>query len=480
VLKGKAKSSKGEHLMEQEPLQQAEKWAVETFGAAELGDLRRTDRLIKVASALAANPAASLPRASETWGETNGAYRFLSDPAFSYEDILLPHWSQVYHEATQCPRTLLLADTTEFDFATHPALKGLAPVGNSKEDIGFSLHTVLAMNPQTQHILGCITLEPFLRKLAPRGETQVQRKKRARESQVWERSIQQLGRVPENHQWIYVGDSGSDIYTFWQTCEALGYDFVLRVAQDRDVEIPQEDVRESLDENHLKALARSLPAEDARVVHIPAQRQQPKREAMMQITVQKVQVQPPLHGAFLSKTEITAWVVRVWETNPPAGREPLEWILLTTLPMGCVSDAWEVVQWYGWRWLLEDFHKSLKTGCRMGHHNLQTVEAQWRLLAILTPIALRLLVIRQTAQQSIEIPASEVVSQEAIQVVIRLDLRHRNIVTAKQLWHAIARLGGYLDRKCDGPPGWQTLWKGWMRVMSALEGVHLAAYLHPS
>ena len=87
----------------------------------------------------------------------------------------------------------------------------------------------------------------------------------------------------------------------------------------------------------------------------------------------------------------------------------------------------------------------------MEHHNLQSVEAQWRLLAILTPIALRLLLIRQAAQQAPETPATAVVSQEAIQVVILLDIRHRALVTAKHLWHAIARLGGYLDRKSDGP-----------------------------
>lgn len=138
------------------------------------------------------------------------------------------------------------------------------------------------------------------------------------------------------------------------------------------------------------------------------------------------------------------------------------------------------MQWYGWRWLLEDFHKALKTGCRMEHRHLQTIEAQWRLLAILTPIALRLLVIRHAAQHATERPASDVVSQEALHILIQLDHCHRNIVTAKQLWHAIARLGGYLDRKGDGPPGWQTLWKGWMRVMDVLEGVHLAALLHPS
>jgi hypothetical protein len=154
--------------------------------------------------------------------------------------------------------------------------------------------------------------------------------------------------------------------------------------------------------------------------------------------------------------------------------------LLTTLPINSPLDAWEVVQWYGWRWLLEDFHKALKTGCRMEHHNLQSVAAQWRLLAILTPIALRLLLLRQAAQQATETPATEAVSSTVIQVVILLDHRHCAIVTAKQLWHAIARLGGYLDRKSDGPPGWQTLWKGWMRVMSALDGVHLAAQLAPS
>jgi Transposase DNA-binding len=457
-----------------------EKWAVKTFGAAECGDPRRTDRLIKVASALAKNPSASLPCALETWGETLGAYRFLDNPAINYEQILSPHWNQTYHEATHCPRTLLLGDTTEMDFSTHKAVEGLGPIGNSREDLGFSLHTVLAMDPQTQRLLGCLTQEPFLRKLAPLGETKAQRKKRERESQVWERSVKQIGRVPQNSQWIYVGDSGSDIYTFWQTCEDLGYDFVLRVAQNRVVEVLPEDAPEDAledpNEHYLKTLIRAKPASSAHFLAIAAHHHHPKREAFLQMSFQKVQVQPPTHGASLRETALTAWVVRVWETHPPEGIEALEWILLSTIPITCPTDAWEVVQWYGWRWLLEDFHKALKTGCCMEQRFLQSVEALWKLLAVLTPIALRLLLIRQAAQQDEEIPASEVVSQEIIRVVIHLDKRHLDIVTAKHLWHTIARLGGYLDRTCDGPPGWQTLWKGWMRVMYTLEGVHLAAH----
>lgn len=153
---------------------------------------------------------------------------------------------------------------------------------------------------------------------------------------------------------------------------------------------------------------------------------------------QKITGRPPLHGATVQKTEITAWIIRVWEPHAPVGLEPLEWLLLSTVPILSISDAWEAVKWYSWRWILEDFHKALKTGCRMEKHFLQTVEAQWNLLAIMTPIALRLLEIRQVGQQAGETPATDVVSQDVVQVVTLLQKRPREIVTANHLWHAIA------------------------------------------
>ena len=103
------------------------------------------------------------------------------------------------------------------------------------------------------------------------------------------------------HQWIYVGESGSDVYTFWQTCEELGYDFVLRVAKARDVEVPKADASEALDAKHLKTLARALPAVDAHVVSIPAQHHQPKREVILRMNFQKVRVQPPRDASLLAQ-----------------------------------------------------------------------------------------------------------------------------------------------------------------------------------
>jgi hypothetical protein len=172
---------------------------------------------------------------------------------------------------------------------------------------------------------------------------------------------------------------------------------------------------------------------------------------LVQISWQEVRLQPPINGAVLTKTEVKAWVVRVWEPEPPQGVKVLEWILLTTVPIACEQDAWERVKWYTWRWLLEDFHKGLKTGCGIEVRRQQTVGAMWNLLGVLTPMAMRLLWLRQTAQLAPDTPAAEVVSQEVIDVITTLDTRSRATLTANELWRAIASFGGYLNRKSDGP-----------------------------
>jgi hypothetical protein len=465
--------------MDVEGLEHPDKWAVETFGTAELGDLRRTDRLVKMATAIAENPSASLPESMRNWADTLAAYRFLDNLDVTHEQIMQPHWKTTREEALHHARVLLPADTTDINLSSHETAEGLGPIGRGSKAQGFFVHTVLAMDADSQQLLGCMYQEPFVRQPAPKGETKAQRKKRVRESQIWERSIQAIGSVPEKQKWIYVGDRGSDIYTFWQTCEKLGYDFVVRVAQDRRVLLDEEPEAEDPEVQRLKTLARSLPEHSGQVLHIPSQRQRPARDAFLKISWQEVRIQPPVNGAVLSKTEVKAWVVRVWEPEPPDGGEALEWILLTTVPVQSVEDAWERVRWYRWRWLLEDFHKVLKTGCGIEVRRKQTVEAMWNLLAILTPMAMRLLWLRQTAQTAPDTPATEVVSPEVIYVVTQLDKRPGANLTARDLWHTIASFGGYLNRKSDPPPGWQILWKGWLYIQTVLQGVRLAARFPP-
>ncbi len=333
--------------------------------------------------------------------------------------------------------------------------------------------------PKTSSRFRCIGQQPFVREPAPEGETKAERAKRWRESLIWEESIEQIGPVPAGTQWIYVGDRGSDIFRFWQTCQDLGYDHVTRVAQNRNVLIEEEEEQEDPTAHHLKTLARSLPAQGVMVMTVAAERGRPEREALVHISWSQVEILPPTDATALRNESIKASLVRVWEPEPPEGIEPLEWILVTSVAVSTVEDAWQRVTWYQWRWLIEDFHKVLKTGCLLEDRCLQTVEAMGNLLGILTPTAMRLLWLRQTAQIAPETPASLVVSQDVIQVVLHLDKRPKATLTARDLWRTIARFGGYLDRKSDPPPGWQTLWKGWIRVQTVLEGVHLARLFSP-
>jgi hypothetical protein len=215
------------------------------------------------------------------------------------------------------------------------------------------------------------------------------------------------------------------------------------------------------------------------VLHLRAEHQRPARDALLQMSFQKVLIQPPQNGASWDKQEIAAWVIRVWEPEPPVGTEPLEWLLVTTVAMDSAEQAWERVRWYAWRWLLEDFHHVLKTGCQIERRQMRRVDALCRLLAILTPIALRLLCLREIAQSAPEADATEVVSAEVVQVVARLAQRPTAQMSARDLWRTIASFGGYFNRKGDGPPGWKTLWRGWLYLQTVLEGVHLAASFPP-
>jgi hypothetical protein len=147
------------------------------------------------------------------------------------------------------------------------------------------------------------------------------------------------------------------------------------------------------------------------------------------------------------------------------------------MPIQTVEQAWQRVDWYRARWIVEDYHQGLKTGCRIEQRQLQSYEGLHRLLGLLAPNAVRLLQLRAAARHTPELPASQVLPAEVVQVVAALAQVPATGLTSQQCWHSIARYGGYLARKGDGPPGWKTLWKGWFYIQALLEGVHLAARL---
>lgn len=479
--------------MQMQSMQTATQWAVMSYGAVLLADERRTMRAVSIAEAMASDPMGSLPAQMGSQAATKAVYRFLESPQVSYERLMRPHLLQTQTLMQQQQRVLLIQDTTEVDYQHHPRTRGLGPVGQGSHH-GYLLQTVLAVEPQSQQVLGIAAQEPFLRQPAPPGETSQQRAKRAqKESQVWQRQAQRIGVAPVGCNSIHVGDRGSDIFAFLRTCEQLGCGFVVRVRHDRRVDLRVEQAEtavpaaarrhgsqraagEPLPE-HLFEEVRSWPSQGQQTITLDGNHKRKQREATLCISWGQLRLWPPDGEAGKGERPLVVSVVRTWEADPPEGVEALEWLLLTSVPTQSEEDAWERVQWYRMRWIVEDYHQCLKTGCAIEERQVQTYEGLRTLLGFLAPLAVRLLQLRALARQEPERAASDVLPAEVVKVVAHLAKVAPDRLTARRCWHRIAQAGGYLGRKGDGEPGWKTLWKGWLHIQTLLEGVHLASEL---
>jgi hypothetical protein len=445
-------------------------WARRQFGSIDLGDQRRDRRVVAMAAHLVRNPSASLPTQMGSPKALKAAYRVLGEEDVSYGALMAPHWEQTRRVASQERLVLMVQDTTEIDHTHHPTTKGLGPIGDNR-GYGYLLHTVLAVVPKPRRVLGIAHQEPFLRQAAPR-ESCNQRRCRSRESQVWSRAAQAVGAAPENSLWVHVGDRYSDIFEFMATCLESGSDFLVRAAQDRCMET------EDGTQDYVISFARRLPAQGERLTEVPARKRRPARTARVQISFSPITILPPKGGPF--RESLSVWVVRVGEPEPPTGEdEPLEWILLTSVMTRSVEEAWDRVDWYKCRWISEDYHQCLKTGCSIEKRQLREKERLLRLLGLLAPVALRLLQLRDIVRLSPDAPAISTLPKDLVQVVAHLAEAPLESLTMKDFWWAVAQQGGFLGRRRNGPPGWKTIWRGWLHVQTLLEGVRLASRLPP-
>src|SRR2546421_8258500 len=441
-------------------------WAERTFGSVQLHDRRRTKRAVQAASSLAENPLGSLPAQMYTWKETKALYRLLDEPDVTFAALMQPHFQQSREQALCSPIVLLVQDTTDIDLSHRRKISGVGQIGNERGR-GFFVQTVLAVRPQTREVLGCMAQEPFVRIPAPDGEQRHQRRKReARETDVWMRQVQAIGTPESASLWVHVGDRGADVFPFFQACQATQTHFLVRAAQNRRVEESEEEIKYSL------MRARSWPSQASRPFEVPARHGRQARSTQVQLAFGQMALLPPRNEPRAGKDPVTVWVLRVWEEQAPEGEEPLEWILLTSVPTTTLEQAWERVDWYGHRWLDEDYHQCLKSGCRIEHRQLQTVDGLIRLLGLLSPLAVRLFHLRAFAREEPARAAHEGVQPLMLAVLAEHAGRSPLSMTVGTFWIEVARMGGYLARSHDGPPGWRTIWKGWLSLQTLLEGAH--------
>ena len=451
-------------------------WAQEQFGDCQLGDQRRTKRLIEVASRVANHPAGSFTQQLSDWGDLKAAYRLLDRDEVTFQAIAGPHWEQTRRAAPG--RYLVIGDTTELDFGRRRKIPDLGPTGNGSGR-GFLLHSGLVVRAGTEDVVGLAGQQIHYRKPSPKKESASQRLKRPRESQVWGQVIDLIGPPPEGVQWVHVYDRGADNFEVFCHLLEQGDDWVVRASS-----LHRKILTPAGQRVKLSQYLSSLPLAGSYELSLRAREKQPARTAKLEVRFGELSIPVPAQKSPYVKQQnpapIKMWVVWVQEVDAPPGVEPIMWVLYTSLPVTSFAAAWQVIEYYESRWLIEEWHKALKTGCRVTKRQLKEKGRLEALVGLLSVVAVRLLQLKSVARTEPDRPARQFVPPLwlAMLKASRKKLHRVHDLTIGQFWREVAKLGGFLGRRCDGEPGWITIWRGWEKLNTLVRGAELASTFH--
>ena len=447
-------------------------WAEQQFAGCELGDRRRTKRLIQVADQVANHPSASFPAQMESWGDLKAAYRLFDAKEVTFEAIAAPHWQQ-----TRCVRPgryLVLGDTTEIDFGYHREIDGLSRIGNGSST-GFLLHNALLVESQSEALVGVAAQTIHYRQAAPKKENKSQRFKRQRESRVWGDVIDKVGPPGEGVEWIHVCDRGADDFEVFCHLRENRSDWVVRASSRHRLILMPDGETQSLDE-----YLRTLPLAGTYELGLRARPKQAARTAKLEVRSGPLRMPVPRHKSpyvkALKPEPIAMWAVWVREVNAPKGVKPIEWVLYTSIHVEAFDDAWRIVEYYECRWLIEEYHKALKTGCSVQRRLLQNADRLEAMVGLMSVVAVRLLQLKSVARNEPDRPARTVVPPAWLEMLkaARKKLRRVHDLTIHEFYRELAKLGGFLGRRSDGDPGWITIWRGWEKLRTLVRGAQLA------
>jgi hypothetical protein len=438
-------------------------WAEHEFGGAKLGDRRRTERLVWLAEQRSRQPTASLPECCGSGAGVKAAYRFYETVTIRPQAILAPHRRATLARMAEHPVVLLPQDTTQVDYTSHTDTVGLGVLQN-KHQRGLLLHTTLAVTPERVP-LGVVDQQTWTRDPSQFGKRH-NRKTRPtseKESQKWLDSLAvaaELQAALPGVRLVSIADREGDVYDFMRQATPEGPAILVRASWDRAVDHPQ---------GHLWAFLESQPVAGELTISVPRQPGQPTRVAQLSVRFAPVTLKPPRTRLKAERLPpLRLWGVLAREEGPPAGEQPIEWLLLSSLPVDDLAAAAERVQWYSCRWLVEIYHKVLKSGCRIEARQLETAANLKRYLAVDGVVAWQLLYLTMLGRQLPDAPCTAVLEAHEWQALYCFTHKvARPPTTPPKLHDAvrwIAKLGGFLDRTADGEPGVTTLWRGLQRL----------------
>jgi hypothetical protein len=446
------------------------------FGSADLGDVRRVERLVSVADHLVRHPQGTFPKKFHDPADLKGFYRLMEQPTVTHASVLAPHGTETIRLMREYSGVVLnLHDTTVLDFSGLTEIEELGQVGDGNGR-GYYCHNTLAVAADSGFVFGLLAQTLHCRRRVPLGEKKEERRQRPdRESRLWKKNSERIPAPPPDRLWVDVADRGADITEFLDYEEAAGKKYLVRSQHNRLI---QREKQGEIERIKLHDQARLWPARGQRTIDVPARPGQSARTATVGIAWEAVTLASPRQPRGDERgVPLQTWVVRVAEAAPPPRVEGLEWILLTNVAVTTLAEAFERVDWYGLRWLIEEYHKAMKTGCDIESMQFCYRDRLEPAIALMSVVALTLLQLRDRSRdpETAERPARDYVPLEWVCLlsVWRHDEVRANW-TLREFYFALARLGGHQNRKHDHPPGWIVLWRGWTEFQAMLAGASAA------
>lgn len=460
-------------------------WIDRELVGCRFGDLRLEKRFRTLVKRLSEGIGDSIPMACQDWAATKAAYRFLSNDRVSETEILAGHFDATRDRfrATE-GMVFVLHDTTEFSFrrekkeaigVTHRSCVSKGKDGRPR------LHTICGMNLHSSLVvtqeglpLGLSAVKFWTRKKF-KGCNALKKKINAtripiekKESVRWIENLRlSTDLLHDPGRCVHIGDRESDIYELFCTAQEIGTHFVVRTCVDRLAVDGTRTISDEMREVQVKGLY-SIDVRN---------RKGDSEKAVLKIRYRRVRVLPPI-GKHRKYPELTLTIIYAQEHGTPKSREKIDWKLITDLPVTSRADAIEKLQWYALRWKIETFHKILKSGCKAEESKLRTSERLLRLIAVFCILSWRIFWMTMINRVASGMTAAAVFTKTERRLLDQLvPDRQRNHAMKKDLAFyitKIARLGGYLDRTSDPPPGNIVMWRGLSRFIDIELGFTLA------
>lgn len=449
------------------------------FGSVNLGDVRRTRRLVRLVDSMNRHPGGTLPDKLSVPADLRAFYKLMNREEVTHQILMdaitAATRQQMAQQALAQPGIVFLRlhDATELDYTSKLSMAPeLGQIGQGTQR-GYICHNSLVVCADTKAVVGLSSQILHHRADVPKNETSKQRREREnRESRLWVQGATRSGPAPSGAMCVDISDSLSDTFEYMAFEVSQQRSFVLRSRENRSL------VKPYRSQWYVQDAARKMPSMAAYEIHVQGSPQRKERDATVHLAFTQVEIkEPQIRSGDYSLKSLKLWVIRVWEKNTPEGEEPLEWILLTNVSVMEIADARERVKWYEYRPIVEEYHKGMKTGCGIELMQFELVHRLEPAIAILSAMATTLLRMRDAARQpdaNIR-AATDVVHSEYVEVLVgHYHKRLSSQPTVLEFYMHVARLGGHQNRKCDGFPGWLTLWRGWMKLEAMVDG-HRAA-----